>query len=133
MHPVDVGGPVVDLGGGHQLAALGDAGDQRRGQVGAGGVDGRRVAGRPGTQDQHAGMKDEVRSSVNSKVRVRGGPAARPCSVAKDPRRSAIAGVGSGFNPANGHNSRILADPARPGTTDPHGSGGAEAIVSRGQ
>jgi hypothetical protein len=33
--PVDVGRPVVHVGRRHQLAALGDAGDQHRLQVGA--------------------------------------------------------------------------------------------------
>ena len=46
LHTIHVGRPVVDLGGGHQLAALGDAGDEQGLQVGARSVDGRRVAGR---------------------------------------------------------------------------------------
>ena len=56
MHAVDVGRPVVDVGRGHQLAALGDAGDQHRLQVGAGGVEGGGVAGGPGAEDQDAGV-----------------------------------------------------------------------------
>jgi hypothetical protein len=56
LHAVHVGGPVVDFGGGHQLAALGDAGDEHGLQVGAGGVDGGRVAGGAGTEDQDAGV-----------------------------------------------------------------------------
>jgi hypothetical protein len=47
LHAVGVGRPVVHVGGGHQLAALGQAGDQQRLQVGAGGVDGGGVAGGP--------------------------------------------------------------------------------------
>ena len=53
---VDVGGPVVDVGGRHQLAALRDAGDQHRLQVGARRVDRGRVAGRPGAEDENAGV-----------------------------------------------------------------------------
>jgi hypothetical protein len=56
LHAVHVGGPVVDLGGGHQLAALGHAGDEHRLEVGAGGVERGGVAGRAGAQDQHAGV-----------------------------------------------------------------------------
>jgi hypothetical protein len=56
MHAGDVGRPVVDLGGGHQLAALGHAGDQHRVQVGAGGVDGGGVAGGAGAEDQDLGV-----------------------------------------------------------------------------
>ena len=54
LHAVDVGRPVVDVGGGHQLAALRDAGDQHRLEVGAGGVDRGGVAGRAGAEDQQA-------------------------------------------------------------------------------
>ena len=53
LHAVDVGRPVVHLGGGHELAALGHAGDQHRVQIGARGVDGSGVTGRPGAQDQN--------------------------------------------------------------------------------
>jgi hypothetical protein len=56
LHAGDVGGPVVDVGGRHQLAALRQAGDQHRLEVGAGGVDGGGVAGRAGAEDQDAGM-----------------------------------------------------------------------------
>ena len=52
LHAVDVGGPVVHLGGGHQLAALGQAGHQGGLEVGAGGVDRGGVAGGAGAQDQ---------------------------------------------------------------------------------
>jgi hypothetical protein len=52
LHAVRVGRPVVHVGGGHQLAALGQAGDQHGLQVGAGGVDGGAVAGRAGTENQ---------------------------------------------------------------------------------
>ena len=55
-HAVDVGRPVVDVGRGHQLAALGDAGDQHRLQVGAGRVEGGGVAGGAGAEDQDAGV-----------------------------------------------------------------------------
>ena len=59
LRPLDsrrVGGPVVDVGRGHQLPALGDAGDQDRLQVGSGGVDRGGVAGGAGAQDQEPGM-----------------------------------------------------------------------------
>jgi len=56
LHAVHVGGPVVDLGGGHQLATLGHAGDQQRVEVGTGGIDGGGVAGRAGTQNQDFGV-----------------------------------------------------------------------------
>src|SRR6218665_572068 len=46
LHAIGIGGPVVHIGGGHQLAALGQAGDQHRVQVGAGGIDRCRVARR---------------------------------------------------------------------------------------
>jgi len=36
--PSTSAGQIVDFGGGHELAALGDAGDQHRAEVGAGGV-----------------------------------------------------------------------------------------------
>jgi len=56
LHAVDVGGPVVHFGGGHQLTALGHAGHQHGVQIGAGCVDGRGVAGRAGTQNQDFGV-----------------------------------------------------------------------------
>jgi hypothetical protein len=56
MHALHVGGPVVDLGGRHQLAALGHAGDQHRFEVGARGVERGGVAGRAGAEDQDAGV-----------------------------------------------------------------------------
>ncbi|KAG1454730.1 hypothetical protein G6F57_015444 [Rhizopus arrhizus] len=51
---VGVTRPVVHLGGGHQLAALLQAGDDDRLQVGTGGVDGGGPAGRAGTEDDEA-------------------------------------------------------------------------------
>ena len=48
--------PVVHLGGGGQLAAGLDTGDQQRFQVGAGGIDGSAITGRAGTQNDDAGM-----------------------------------------------------------------------------
>jgi len=53
---VDVGRPVVDVCRRHELAALGDAGDEHRLQVGARRVDRRRVAGRARAEDQDAGV-----------------------------------------------------------------------------
>ncbi|KAG0919669.1 hypothetical protein G6F31_021024 [Rhizopus arrhizus] len=57
VRPHQAGGvtrPVVHLGGGHQLAALLQAGDDDRLQVGTGGVDGGGPAGRAGTEDDEA-------------------------------------------------------------------------------
>ena len=56
LHAHRVARPVLDIGGGHQLAALLDAGDQHRFQVGAGRVDGGAVAGGAGTEDQDFGV-----------------------------------------------------------------------------
>jgi len=53
---VRIPGPVVHLGGGHQLAALLQAGDHDGLEVGARGVDGGGPAGRAGTKDQQAGV-----------------------------------------------------------------------------
>lgn len=61
FRPLDAfggGGPVVDFGGGHQLAALRHAGDQYRLQVGARGINGGGVTGRAGTEDDERGMAD---------------------------------------------------------------------------
>ena len=51
----DVGKPrvVLDIGGDRQLAAGLDPGQQNRLQVGAGGIDRRGIAGRPGADDQN--------------------------------------------------------------------------------
>ena len=56
LHAVDVGRPVIDFGGGHQLAALGHAGNQHRVQVGASSVDGGGVAGGTGAENQQAAV-----------------------------------------------------------------------------
>ncbi|MCY1524240.1 hypothetical protein D9M68_591670 [compost metagenome] len=48
--------PVVDFGGGGQLAARLHAGDQQRLEVGAGGVHGRGITGRAGTEDDDPRM-----------------------------------------------------------------------------
>ena len=71
-HAVGIGGPVVDLGRGHQLAALGEAGDQHRIQVGAGGVDGSGIAGGAGAEDQQAGVFRGHRKH-SCGLRVKGG------------------------------------------------------------
>ncbi len=52
LDAVGVGRPVVDVGGGHQLAALRDTGNQHRLEVGARGVDRGAVTGGTGAQDQ---------------------------------------------------------------------------------
>ena len=56
LYAVDVGRPVVDLGGGHQLPALGDAGDEQGLKVCAGCVDGCGIAGRAGAENQNLGV-----------------------------------------------------------------------------
>ncbi|MNE41643.1 hypothetical protein D3C80_1357230 [compost metagenome] len=52
----DIAGPVVDFGGGGQLAASLQAGDQQGLQVGAGCIHGGGVAGRAGAEDDQARM-----------------------------------------------------------------------------
>ena len=54
LHALRVSGPVVDIGGRHQLPALRKTGHQDRLQVGTRGVDRSRVPSRAGTQDKHA-------------------------------------------------------------------------------
>ncbi len=54
FNPGMVAGPVVHLGGGGQLAAGLQTGDQNRLQVSAGGIDGSGVAGRTGPQNNQA-------------------------------------------------------------------------------
>jgi len=56
LHAVHVCGPVVHLGGGHELAALGNAGHEHGVEVGACGVNGGGVAGRAGAEDQDFGV-----------------------------------------------------------------------------
>jgi hypothetical protein len=56
LHAHRVSGPIVNIGGGHQLPALCHAGDEHGRQVGARGVHGGGVAGGPRTQDQNAGV-----------------------------------------------------------------------------
>ena len=53
LNAMHIGWPVVDFGGGHQLAALGHAGDQGGLQVGAGGINGGGVTGGAGTQNEY--------------------------------------------------------------------------------
>jgi hypothetical protein len=54
LHAHGVGWPVVDVGGGHELAALGEPGDEDRLQVGAGGVDRGGVARGARAEDEKA-------------------------------------------------------------------------------
>jgi len=54
LHAGRVSGPVVDVRGRHELAALSESGNERGLQVGARGVYGRGIAGRAGTQYQEA-------------------------------------------------------------------------------
>ena len=52
LHAVHIGRPVVHLGGGHQLPALGNAGDQQGFEVGAGCVNSGGIACRARAEDQ---------------------------------------------------------------------------------
>ena len=56
LHAIHVGRPVVHIRGRHQLATLGDAGDQHRVEVGAGGINGCGVACGAGTKNQDFGV-----------------------------------------------------------------------------
>jgi len=53
LHTMDIGRPVVHIGGGHQLTALGHAGDERGLKVGAGGINGGGVAGGARAQNKN--------------------------------------------------------------------------------
>ncbi|MBX3686984.1 MAG: hypothetical protein KF909_12660, partial [Rhodocyclaceae bacterium] len=53
-HPIGVGGPVVDVRGGHQLATLCEAGDQDWLEIRAGGVYGGRITGWAGSEYEQA-------------------------------------------------------------------------------
>ncbi|MCY1182711.1 hypothetical protein D9M73_232840 [compost metagenome] len=55
---VGVARPVVDFGGGGQLAAGLHAGDQQRLEVGTGGIHRGAVTGRAGTENNHSRMTD---------------------------------------------------------------------------
>ena len=56
LYTFGIGGPIVHVGGGHQLPALGDAGDQDWVEVGACGIDGGGITGGTGAQDQDFGV-----------------------------------------------------------------------------
>ena len=56
LHALGVGRPVVDIRGGHQLAALGHAGHQQRLQIGARRIDGGGVTRRAGAEDEDFGV-----------------------------------------------------------------------------
>ena len=56
LHAVGVGGPVLDIGRRHQLSALCETGDEYRRQIGTRRIDGGRVAGGAGTEDQDFGV-----------------------------------------------------------------------------
>jgi len=56
LHAVHVSWPVVHLGGGHQLAALGHASDQQGLEVGTGGIQGGGVTSRAGAENQNLGV-----------------------------------------------------------------------------
>ena len=54
LDALGVGGPVVHVGGGHELAALREAGDEARLEVRTGGVDRGGVSRGPGAQDEES-------------------------------------------------------------------------------
>ena len=54
-----IGRPVVYLGRGHELAALGHAGDQHGVEVGTGGINGGGVASGAGAEDEDFGVFHE--------------------------------------------------------------------------
>lgn len=56
LHAHCVGGPVVHVSGGHELSALGKAGNDYRVEVGAGGVHCRGISGRAGTENDKTRM-----------------------------------------------------------------------------
>jgi hypothetical protein len=51
LHPFMIAGPVVDLGGGGELAAGLETGDQHRVEIGPGGIDGGGITGGAGTEN----------------------------------------------------------------------------------
>jgi hypothetical protein len=65
LHALGVGRPVVDLGGGHQLAALGHAGDQQRLQIGARRIDGGGVTRGAGAEDEDFGVARKVKPCLS--------------------------------------------------------------------
>ncbi|CRO09859.1 DNA segregation ATPase FtsK/SpoIIIE [Pseudomonas aeruginosa] len=76
---VGIARPVVDLGGGGQLAAGLHAGDQQRLEVGARGVDSRAVTGGTGTEDDHSGVAEGIGHLVgllptSASARIKTGP-----------------------------------------------------------
>ena len=102
---VGVAWPVVDLGRGHQLAALLQAGDHHRLEVGARGIDGGGVAGGTGAEDQQAGVLGCAHGRVALGNGTVGGDAgsnwnlgvAMPANQgAKSPRACASGDVGMG-------------------------------------
>jgi hypothetical protein len=105
LHAVDVGRPVVDIGGGHQLAALGHAGDQQRLQVGACGIDRGGVAGRAGAEDQHLGMVGAVLMGAVVGIWDQGRPTSRESDAGR------VRGAAPcGNKPCMGTIDRIVAD-----------------------
>jgi hypothetical protein len=56
LHAVGIGGPVVDVGRGHQLSARRETGDEDRMQVRARGVHRRRVPGGAGAEDEETAV-----------------------------------------------------------------------------
>ncbi len=61
LHAGRIGGPVVDVGGGHQLPPLRHAGDQHRFEVGTRRINGGGIAGGTGTEDQQAAVARVIR------------------------------------------------------------------------
>jgi hypothetical protein len=60
LDTVGIGRPVVDFGRRHQLAALGEAGDEQRLQIGAGSINGGGIAGRAGTEDDKGAVAGSI-------------------------------------------------------------------------
>src|SRR5439155_15953611 len=92
LHAHRIGGPVVDIGGRHQLAALRKPGDQHRLKIGARSVYCRRVSGGSGSQDQQAGVLGEHAILASQIVRVYlmwgRRPAAQPSPIREIPAPS---------------------------------------------
>ena len=65
LDTVDVGRPVVDLGGGGELSTLCHAGNQYRLEIGAGSVNGGGITGRAGAENQQTSMAGGLTHDVS--------------------------------------------------------------------
>ena len=68
LHTLGVGGPVVDVGGRHELPALGEPGDEHGFEVGARGVHCGGVAGGAGAEYQQARMSRRASCHGSAKI-----------------------------------------------------------------